>query len=245
MSDTVPPSNARRPVSISKNTHPNAQTSERRSTDVSTRLLGAHVCGRAEDDPGASHRRTGDGQGLRKQVRRRSRRIRRERLGQAEVEHLDGTIRSELDVGGLEVPVDDTGVVGRLQRLGNLPGDWQGLVERNWSLRDAFGQRPPFDQFQDKRMLVGSGVSAAFFQAVDGRDVGMIERREHLGLALEPDEPVTIVDEGLGEDLQRDIAAELCIGRPVHPSHTALAEESDDVVVPEPVPDVHEHAFEL
>ena len=94
-------------------------------------------------------------------------------------------------------------------------------------------------------MLAGSGVSAAFFQAVDGRDVGMVERREHVGLALEADEPVTIVDEGLGEDLQRDVAGELCIGRPVHPSHTAFAEESDDVVVSEPVPDVHEHALEL
>ena len=49
--DTVSPSNARRPVSISNSTQPNAQMSARLST-VSPGLLGRHVRRGAENDPG-------------------------------------------------------------------------------------------------------------------------------------------------------------------------------------------------
>jgi hypothetical protein len=64
-------------------------------------------------------------------------------------------------------------------------------------------------------------------------------------LALEPGESVRIVDEGIGEDLQRDIATELGIRRAIHPAHTAFADEGDDVVMSEPVPDVHRHALDF
>ena len=71
----------------------------------------------------------------------------------------------------------------------------------------------------------------------------MIQRREHVGFALEPGESVAIVYEGLGEDLQRDIAAEPRIGRPIHAAHAAFAEESGDIVVSEPSTDAHWHAL--
>ena len=45
------PSNARRPVSISNSTTPNAQMSARLSTGLPARLLRTHVRGRAEDHP--------------------------------------------------------------------------------------------------------------------------------------------------------------------------------------------------
>ena len=51
-------------------------------------------------------------------------------LGQAEVEHLDGAVRRELDVGRLQVAVDDAALVRGLERLGDLPRDRQRLVER-------------------------------------------------------------------------------------------------------------------
>ena len=47
--ETSSPSNARRPVSISYSTTPNAQMSARRSTGLAARLLRRHVGGRAED----------------------------------------------------------------------------------------------------------------------------------------------------------------------------------------------------
>ena len=59
-SGTVSPANARRPVSISYSTHPNAQMSLRLSSSLPARLLRAHVGRGAEDD--ARLRRRGDGQ---------------------------------------------------------------------------------------------------------------------------------------------------------------------------------------
>jgi hypothetical protein len=44
-------------------------------------------------------------------------------LGEAEVEHFDGAVRTELDVCRLQVAVDDALLVGCLKRIGDLPGD--------------------------------------------------------------------------------------------------------------------------
>jgi hypothetical protein len=66
---------------------------------------------------------------------------------------------------------------------------------------------------------------------------------KHVRLALEAGESVAIVDEGLGDDLQCDIAAELGIRCPIHAAHAAFAEESDDIEGSEPVADVHRHAL--
>ena len=42
------------------------------------------------------------------------------RLREAEVEHLHRAVGADLDVGGLEVAVDDPLLVRRLERLGHL-----------------------------------------------------------------------------------------------------------------------------
>ena len=57
-------------------------------------------------------------------------RVAREGLGEAEVEHLDLAVRRDLDVGGLEVAVDDALLVGFLERLGDLLRDGERLVDR-------------------------------------------------------------------------------------------------------------------
>ena len=46
-----------------------------------------------------------------------------QRFGEAEVEHLHGAVRTDLDVGRLEIPVDNALLVRRFKRLGDLPGD--------------------------------------------------------------------------------------------------------------------------
>ena len=81
-------------------------------------LLGAHVRRRAENHPDAGHHGgCRDGRRLR-DVRRAAGRL--HRLCQAEVEHLDGAVGADLDVGGLEVAVDDALLVRGFERLGDL-----------------------------------------------------------------------------------------------------------------------------
>jgi hypothetical protein len=49
-------------------------------------------------------------------------------------------------------------------------------------------------------------------------------------LALEPCEALRVLGEGLGEDLDRDVALEPHVGGAIHGAHAALAERADDLV---------------
>ena len=78
--------------------------------------------------------------------------VRAQRLGQAEVEHLDGAVRTHLDVGGLQVAVNDALLVSGFERLSDLARDRQRLVERQRALRDAIGKRGTFDELEHQRL---------------------------------------------------------------------------------------------
>src|ERR1700730_14650155 len=62
------------------------------------------------------------------------------------------------------------------------------------------------------------------FDTVDGRDVGMVERGQDLGFALEASHAFGVAGERFGEDLQRNIALQLGVARAVHLAHAARAE---------------------
>ena len=53
------------------------------------------------------------------------------RLRQSEVQHLHLAVRSDLDVGGLEVAVDDALLMGGFEGFGNLQGQFQGFFNRD------------------------------------------------------------------------------------------------------------------
>ena len=59
----------------------------------------------------------------------------------------------------------------------------------------------------------------------------MVEAGEDLRLPLEPGEPIRVRCEGVGEDLQGDLAVELRVGGLPDLAHAAFAKESSDVVV--------------
>ena len=72
----------------------------------------------------------------------------------------------------------------------------QRLVERDRAFSDPLREIVALDQFHHE-----GGHAPAFFQAVDSRDVRVIQRREGLGFTLEAREPISIVRERLGQDL--------------------------------------------
>ena len=142
-----------------------------------------------------------------------------ERLRKAEVEHLDGAIRPQLDVRRLQVAVDDAVLVGGFDRFDDLSRDWQGIVERKRTLCDTVGEGRALDQLEHQRVNVPT-----FFESVDRSDVRMVERRENLRFALESRETVGIGREGIREDLERDVAIEPRIARAIHLAHAARAQ---------------------
>ena len=82
--------------------------------------------------------------------------------------------------------------------------------------------------------LHDEGADAArLLEAVDRGDVRVLELGEELRLALEAGEAVGVGGERLGEDLDRDLALQLRVGRAVDDPHPALAERAGDLVAAE------------
>ncbi len=76
--------------------------------------------------------------------------------------------------------MDDPLLVRGLQRFGDLPRDRQRLVERHRALRDPIRERRPLHELQDER-----AYAVGVFEAVNGRDVRMVERGEDFALRAE------------------------------------------------------------
>ena len=70
-----------------------------------------------------------------------------------------------------------------------------------------------------------------------------VEAGENLGLPREPGEAVWVVSEGVGEDLQGNLAVELGVGGLPDLAHPAFAEESGDVVVAERCAGLESHPY--
>ena len=81
-------------------------------------------------------------------------------------------------------------------------------------------------------MMIPSGHGITV-QPVNGGDVRVVEAGEDLRLPREPGEAIGIIREGVGQDLQRDLAVELRVSGLPDLAHPALAEEGGHVVVPE------------
>ena len=121
--------------------------------------------------------------------------------------------------------MDDSLLMGRFEGFGDLLGNRQCLVERDRPLRDAVRQGWPLDQLQDQRP-----DAIRLLQAVDGADVRMVQRGQHLGFPLEPRQPIGVGRERLGQHLQRHVAIELGVAGLIHLPHPAFADLGGDLV---------------
>jgi hypothetical protein len=71
---------------------------------------------------------------------------------------------------------------------------------------------------------------ARLFESVNDGDIGMVQRGEGLGFPLEAREPVGVVCECLGQDLDRDVPVQLCVAGTIHPAHGAFTDLGGDLV---------------
>ena len=125
--------------------------------------------------------------------------------------------------------MDDPLFVRRLERVGDLRDDRQRLGERHRAPQQPIRQRLPLDQLHDQEML-----APRFLQAVERGDVGMIERRQDFGLALETRDAIGVSSEDVEDHLHGDLAAQPRIARAIHLAHTSGAEYREDLVRAEP-----------
>ncbi len=118
----------------------------------------------------------------------------------------------------------DALLVRGLERVGDLQRDPERILDRQCASPQTIGQRFAFDELHDEEV-----PAVGHFHAVERRDVWMIERGEHLRLALEPGDAVGI-SETLAHDLDGDRSAELRVARPVDLAHPPGAKRVEDFV---------------
>ena len=122
----------------------------------------------------------------------------------------------------------DAALVRGVEGIGDLPCDAHGLLDRQRRASEALGQRGAFDQLHhDAADVVG------VLDAVDVRDVRVIERGEDLRLAREPRQPLAVAGEAGRQHLDGDVALQAVVARAIDLAHAAGPDRSDDLVVTE------------
>jgi len=107
-----------------------------------------------------------------------------------------------------------------LNGIRNLPSNMERLLNRNRTLCDALNQGGTLDQLHYQ----GDDV-VGVLQAVDVRDMRMIQRGENLSLALKPGETFGISKKGFGEHLQGIVPLEARVVCAPDPAHATLADQ--------------------
>src|ERR1051326_2371663 len=125
----------------------------------------------------------------------------------------------------LQVGVKDALFVRRFERVGDLARDCHCLVQRNRTAADPIGERRPFDELENQRRRV-----VRLLEAVNRRDVGMVERREELRFADESVEPIGIARKQDRQNLERDAAIEFDVARAIDLAHPAGADPLHDFI---------------
>ena len=199
------------------------------------RLLGRHVPDRAHDDARGGVGRpqdVGPGRHLRDVLAGRPlvTAAVAAQLGEAEVEDLHVAVARQHHVLGLEVAVDDAGGVRAGEPVGQLAGDVEHLPGRQRELgANQVAQRRAVHELHD-----GEGQPGRLADLVDGDDVGVVEGRGRAGLLGESTEAVRDRGEGLGQELDGDVAAEVEVPRTVDLAHAPRAQLVEELVPAEP-----------
>ena len=148
-----------------------------------------------------------------------------DRLRESEVQYLDRAVRTHLDVGRLQIAVDDALLMRGFERLGDLFRDGQRFVQRNGTVSNAVSERRSFDQFHHER-----DGAIRLLEAVNVGDVRMIQGCEDFRFTPESGQPLGIAGERCRQDLDGDFAFEVRVARAIHLAHAARAEQGDDLV---------------
>lgn len=146
-------------------------------------------------------------------------------LRHAEVENFYSSVRREHHVVRLDVAMRHAGRVRGRERLGDLRSDLCDLS--NGKLRTA--QRDAVDELRDD-----IGEVSVCPDVEDRHDVRMIQRGNVSRFLLETGEARRIRGEIWRQDLERDVASEPRVTRPIQFAHSAAPERGDELIDADP-----------
>ena len=137
------------------------------------------------------------------------------------------------DVRGLHVTVDESLLVRRVQRLGNLleQGDRANGVECAFLLEQV-------SQIRAVDVAHGKEERTVLFSSVEDRDdVRVVERGGNARLAQEAFAETAVIGKVGRDHLERHLAPEALLLSAVHRAHSSSADEPFDQVAREHAPD--------
>jgi hypothetical protein len=117
--------------------------------------------------------------------------------------------------------VDDAGIVRGFERLRDLSRDRQRFIDRNGTTRDALGEIVALDELHHQRRA---------FNAIDVRDVRVIQGRQHFGFTAESRQPLIIICDIVGQHFDGDVALQIRVARAIHLAHAARTEQRHHLV---------------
>ena len=150
----------------------------------------------------------------------------RHQLGQSEIQDLRLRALGQEDIRGLEVPMDDPGLVGGFERIGDLDCNFEGLSPGQRLPRNHVLERLPFQQLHHDE-----GLTLELVNFVDGANVGVVETGGGTGFALKALQGLRVADQIGREELQGNASTQSEILGAVNHSHAAAAQLFFDSVV--------------
>ncbi len=148
-------------------------------------------------------------------------------MGHAEIQDFHQTVGADENVRRLDVPVDDSVLVGEMQTLARLDGDVQELSVGPALVGLHHGlQVGPVEQLHDnvRRLLL-------LAQLEDGDDVGVPQAAGRLGLGVETLAELRVRHQLRRHGLDGDLALEGGVEGDVDHAHRSLPEGSLDLVL--------------
>jgi len=219
----VAPLNAARPTAISYSTSP-----RREQVRPGVEILVAQLFGRHVGDRSDRHARVGQRSGAR--ARRLTRHTRGEQsryqLRQTEVKDLRA-VRSQEDIGGLDVAMNDARRMRGHERIGQLQRQVDETVPLYGTACEALLQRLALEQFHRDKWRLGTHI-------VDCADVRMVQGRRGLRFTNESLEVLWGASWTGCQQLERDQAAEAGVTGAIDSAHATGCDERHDLVGTEP-----------
>ena len=154
---------------------------------------------------------------------------RSQNLGNAEVRDFHAAFFIQQDVVGLDVTVDDAGVVGELERLANLGDNLQRLARREFARPLELAQVQAVHILHDEKR---HALDLAEF--VDGDDVGMIQPGQGAGLAVEAFGKIRAPGGLRRENLERHDPVQHRLAGLINRPHAAFADQGENFELGKP-----------
>src|SRR5215813_4697013 len=149
-------------------------------------------------------------------------------LRQAEIKHLDYAVAPQHDVFGFDVAMDNSRLVRRRERRGDLNGDVERGYRRHPPFSQNLSQRQPFNEFGGDEMR-----RVEIADLVNGDDIRMVEGAGGFGLLLESEQSLIVFGALFEQQLERDLSFESRVAGQIDLPHPAGADRRNDLVAVE------------